>query len=66
MSDKSFKEQTRKSVDTSACCAKPAGISDLVLCLTEQYSCPCVIHFGLEYFCGHPDRIEIVKNKQSD
>jgi len=57
-------EQRHQSVDTSACNAKHSGLSDLVICLTDHFNCPCMVNYGMGRFCCHPDNIEIVRKSQ--
>ena len=66
MSSDESEEQRHKSIDTSACSAKHSGLSDLVICLTEQFNCPCMVHYGMGRFCCHPDSIRIAKDSQTD
>lgn len=47
--------------DVNSCRARVAGISDLVICQTEKFSCPCMIYFGRERFCIHPDNLRIAE-----
>ena len=48
--------------DIRDCLVKVAGISDLMICLTEKYSCPYLIYFGRERFCIHPANRQIDKS----
>jgi len=64
MSNEPPKEHGHDSVDTSACHAKHAGLSDLVICLTDQLNCPCMVNFGMGHFCCHPASSEIVQKSQ--
>lgn len=50
-----------RDVDISACRAKVAGISNLVVCQTEKFACPCMVYFGRERFCIHPDNMKLAE-----
>lgn len=54
-----------ETLDISGCYAKVAGISDLVVCLTEKFTCPCMIYFGRERFCIHPANVRIAEASKS-
>lgn len=48
-------------MDVSNCRAKVTGISDLVACLAEKFSCPCMVYFGKGRFCNHPANKQIAE-----
>ena len=52
--------------DVSGCRAKVAGISDLIVCLTEKFTCPCMVYFGRERFCIHPANAQIAETSKFD
>jgi hypothetical protein len=51
----------RKLPDAAICRAKPAGFGNYVNCLVElPVECKYSLPFGYEYFCLHPERMDIV------
>lgn len=54
------------AMDVESCRARVAGISDLIACLSEKFSCPCMVYFGAGRFCNHPanKRIAEASNKK--
>ena len=53
--------------DPAICRAKIIIQPDLIECLVARpMLCPCAMHYGNDYFCNNPEKLEIAKITEAE